>query len=96
VNLPNGAQVVFDYSDLPVSLSPEQRTDHERRAARVAALGEAWVSHFEKDKLCDRLAALGFSAVQDLGPRQIASLYFPSLADSLTDKGGHIFQAAAF
>jgi methyltransferase (TIGR00027 family) len=96
VNLPNGANVVFDYSDLPASLSPEQRTDYERRAAHVAALGEAWVSHFEKDQLCDRLTALGFSAVQDLGPRQIASLYFPSLAASLTDKGAHILQAASF
>lgn len=92
-SLPNGAHVVFDYSDPPASLSLEVRTAHDRRAAHVAGLGEAWVSYFEKDKLCDKLMALGFSEVEDLGPPQIASLYFPSRADSLPDKGGHILHA---
>jgi methyltransferase (TIGR00027 family) len=93
-SLPNGAHVVFDYSDPPASLSAELRTAHERRAARVAALGEAWVNYFERDKLRDMLMALGFSEVEDLGPPQIASLYFPSRADSLPEKGGHILHAA--
>ena len=92
-SLPNGAHVVFDYSDPPGSLSLEARTAHDRRAAHVAALGEAWVSYFEKNKLRDKLTALGFSEVEDLGPPQIASLYFPGWPDSLPDKGGHILRA---
>jgi methyltransferase (TIGR00027 family) len=92
-SLPNGAHVVFDYSDPPASLSPELRNAHERGAARVAAIGEAWVNYFEKDRLRDILIALGFSQIEDLGPPQIASLYFPSRAHSVPEKGGHIVHA---
>ena len=92
--LPHGAHVVFDYSDPPASLPPEWRTAHARRAARVAAIGEPWVYYLERGMLRDMLMALGFSEIEDLGPKQIATLYFPSLANSLPDKGGHIVHAA--
>jgi methyltransferase (TIGR00027 family) len=65
-----GADVVFDYSDPPESYSPEMRMDHERRAARVAAVGEAWVNYFEADELRTKLTALGFPEVEDLGRRK--------------------------
>jgi methyltransferase (TIGR00027 family) len=92
--LPHGAHVVFDYSDPPASLSPDMRRLHEQRAARVEALGEAWLSHFEPDKLHRNLKTLGFSEIQDLGPPQIRSRYFPIHTGSLPDKGGHILRAA--
>lgn len=44
--LPGGAHVVFDYGDPPDSLSPEARLEFEATAARVEALGEAWLTHF--------------------------------------------------
>src|SRR5208337_3959955 len=56
--LPNGAHVVFDYSDPPDSLSPEARILHDSRAARVRALAETWVSHFEAGHLRAKLLAL--------------------------------------
>ena len=96
-SLPHEAHVVFDYSDPPASLSAESRDFHERRAARVAEIGEAWVSYFEKEKLRDLLAELGFSEIEDLGPPEIATLYFPTRArpaHSLTEKGGHVVHAA--
>jgi methyltransferase (TIGR00027 family) len=92
-SLPNGAHVVFDYSDPPASLSPELRLEHEQRATRVAALGETWISYFEADKLRAELTALGFSEIEDLGPPQIVSRYFPSRRSSPPDKGGHIVRA---
>lgn len=92
--LPHGAHVVFDYSDPPASLSPEMRTYHDVRAARVQALGETWLSYFEADKLHPKLRNLGFSAIEDLGPPQIRSRYFPGSAVALPDKGGHILRAA--
>jgi O-methyltransferase involved in polyketide biosynthesis len=92
-SLPNGAHVVFDYSDPPASLPPELRAGHDSRAAHVAQLGEAWVSYFEADKLRAKLTALGFSEVEDLGPPQIASRYFPSRSASAAGRGGHIVRA---
>lgn len=93
--LPNGAHVVFDYRDPPASLPPEWRTRHDRRAAHVAELGEAWLSYFEPDALRTKLMSLGFSAVEDLGPPQIAARYFPNHALSLPAKGGHILRATS-
>lgn len=93
-SLPNGAHVVFDYSDPPESLSPEARAAHDQRAERVAALGEAWVNYFEAERLHPRLRALGFDEIEDLGPPQIATRYFPNRAGSLPDKGGHVLHAS--
>jgi methyltransferase (TIGR00027 family) len=92
--LPNGAHVVFDYSDPPDSLTPEMRARHDERAARVADLGEPWVNYFESDKLRARLTDLGFRTVEDLGPPQIAARYFPDRAVAVPEKGGHILRAA--
>jgi methyltransferase (TIGR00027 family) len=92
-SLPNGAHVVFDYSDPPASLSPEGRAVYERSAARLARLGEAWITYFEANQLHAKLAALGFGEIEDLGPTQIASRYFPGRAGSLHDKGGHVIRA---
>lgn len=92
-SLPNGAHVVFDYSNPPASFSAEMCTRHERRSAHVAELGEAWLSYFEADNLRAKLMALGFSEIEDLGPPQIAARYFPHLMITLPDKGGHILRA---
>jgi methyltransferase (TIGR00027 family) len=93
-SLPGGAHVVFDYANPPESLSPEIRADHERRAARVAELGEAFRSYFESEKLRGKLMELGFREVEDLGPRQIAARYFPSRAAAMPEKGGHVVRAS--
>jgi methyltransferase (TIGR00027 family) len=90
----HGARVVFDYADPPDSLSPEMRDWHDRRAARVADLGEAWLSYFEPDQLRTRLLSLGFSEVEDLGPPVIAARYFPGRIASVPERGGHIVRAA--
>jgi methyltransferase (TIGR00027 family) len=95
-SVPGGAEVVFDYSNPPDSLSPEMRAEHDVRAARVAGIGEAWVSYFESGGLRSRLTTLGFSEIEDLGPPQIAAHYFPQRAGSAPDKGGHMVRARTF
>lgn len=92
-NLPGGAHVVFDYSDPPHTLSPEARAYHDKRAAQVEALSEAWVSYFHPQEIHTRLSALGFSEVEDLGPREIRSRFFPNFAGPAPDRGGHILRA---
>ena len=93
-NLPHGAHVVFDYGDPPDSLSPEARDRHERGAAHVAGLGEPWVNYFEPDSLHARMRDLGFFEIEDLGPREILSRYFPQRAAAAPDRGGHVLHAA--
>ena len=93
-SLPNGAHVVFDYSDPPASLSPELKASHDRRAAHVAAQGEAWISYFDRESLCTRLRSFGFCEIEDLGPQEIASRYFPHRNSSAPERGGHILLAA--
>jgi methyltransferase (TIGR00027 family) len=92
-SLPNGAHVVFDYSDPPACMPAEARLAHERRATRVAELGEPFLNYFKADELRAKLQALGFSEIEDLGPPQIAARYFPNRASTLPDKGGHILRA---
>src|SRR5262245_31635938 len=55
-DLPGGAEIVFDYSDPPETLSLEMRTLHAYRAARVAAIGEPFLSYFEPADLHALLA----------------------------------------
>jgi methyltransferase (TIGR00027 family) len=93
-SLPNGAHVVFDYSDPPDTFPPGMRASFDRRAAHVAELGEPWINHFEPENLRTKLMALGFSEVEDLGPPQIASRYFPNRATAAPQRGGHIVHAA--
>jgi methyltransferase (TIGR00027 family) len=93
-SLQNGAHVVFDYSNPPETFTEELRLSHDKRAARVAELGEAWLSYFEEDYLHAKLMTLGFSTVEDLGPREIAARYFPNRVSNAPEKGGHILLAA--
>lgn len=93
-SLGGGAHVVFDYSNPPALLPPDRRLAHERRAARVAGLGEPWLSYFETSKLHGRLNALGFTDIEDLGPPQIAARYFPERTGPLSEEGGHILRAS--
>jgi methyltransferase (TIGR00027 family) len=77
-SLAGSAHVVFDYSDPPDSLSARDREAHDRRAARVASLGEAWLNYLSPKPLHARLLRLGFVEVEDLG----------------SSTGGHILRAS--
>jgi len=92
--LPNDAHVIFDYSDPPSSLSGEMRQRHAERAARVAELGEPWISYFEAPQLHTKLRSLGFSKIEDLGPAAIAARYFPNRPLQGNGNGGHVLHAA--
>jgi methyltransferase (TIGR00027 family) len=92
-SLPSGGHVVFDYGDPPDSLPSEMRAVHDRRAAHVAEAGEAWLTSFEPGQLRAKLIDGGFDEVEDLGPPQIATRYFPHRVASAPEKGGHIVRA---
>ena len=88
-----GADIVFDYSNPPASIdSPGHRLFHERMAARVAELGEAFRSHFTTPDLHRLLQTLGFTGIVDRGPREIAARLSPG-ASPPSENGGHIVHA---
>ncbi len=100
--LKRGAEVVFDDSDPPASLSPEMRALQAERAARVAALGELFLTYCEPPALHTLLSRFGLGVVEDLGPRAM----FERFADAQTlaaiairgralpERGGHVVLAA--
>jgi methyltransferase (TIGR00027 family) len=91
--LARGAHVAFDYSNPPASLEEASRADHDARAARVADLGEPWVTFFDSNELRGKLSGIGFSEVEDLGPAQIVAKYFPNRGGAVHENGGHILHA---
>jgi methyltransferase (TIGR00027 family) len=92
-SLPGRTQVVFDYADPPESLSPEMRTEHDRRAAKVAGLGEPWKNYWQSGDLHAGLRARGLTKIEDLGPAEIRMRYFPQRSGTVPASGGHILLA---
>jgi methyltransferase (TIGR00027 family) len=90
-SLPAGAEVVFDYGEPLSALSPEQRRRHARRAASVAARGEPWITRFDPKELAADLQRLGFDALEDLGPAQIARRFYG--VEVREGPGAHLMRA---
>jgi methyltransferase (TIGR00027 family) len=102
-SLPGGAEVAFDYSDPPDTLSDEVRAYQAQRAAAVAAMGEPFLTYFEPAELHAELRGLGLPEIADLGPRGLLERYVatrPAAEQppndawrSRPDRGGHVLVA---
>jgi methyltransferase (TIGR00027 family) len=95
--LPGGGEVVFDYSDPVGTLGGQAREAHARRAERVAALGEPFLTYFEPADLHAELARLGLERIDDLGPRALVERHIRPGAPAdpaRADRGGHVIFAA--
>lgn len=89
---PPGSAVAFDYGE-PISAYPAAQQPYQaRRAAAVAALGEPWITRFRPAEVAGLLADAGFSAIEDLGPAQIARLYYGETRPE--GPGGHLVCAS--
>jgi methyltransferase (TIGR00027 family) len=91
--LPAGAEVVFDYSEPPESLDLPARLIHRRRAQRVRALGESWVSFFEPASLVSDLHGIGIDTLDDVDARALARRYLGLPPSSGGRSGAHIVRA---
>jgi methyltransferase (TIGR00027 family) len=78
-----GGGVVFDYAVPRDRMTAVQRAIYDRFAARVAAIGEPWVTSFDPDALASRLRALGFATVEDLDAEALNAAYFAGRDDKL-------------
>ena len=99
---PGGAEVVFDYGEPRERIDPALRTQYEERAARVAAAGEPFLSHFDPAELHEELRTLGFERIDDLDIPSILMRLLGGPADSVgvqrvasaRRSGGHVLFAA--
>jgi methyltransferase (TIGR00027 family) len=91
--LARGGEVVFTYSDPPATMSAEGAAAYGRRAASVAAAGEPWITSFATAALHARLRGIGFGEIEDLGPTEVAIVYFGTRPGAPERKGGHLVRA---
>ena len=79
-----GTEIVFDYTE-PFHRAPAPvRAYYEAAAARLAAVGEPWVTFFEPDALALALKDAGFSRVRDLDAATLHKRFILGRADGLT------------
>jgi methyltransferase (TIGR00027 family) len=89
-----GSEIVFDYSEGWDRLDPERRAVFDALAARVAAIGEPFLTFFEPAVLADQLRRIGFTAVDDADAAILNARYARDRADGLRVGGiGHIMRA---
>jgi len=78
-----GSAVVFDYITPFSSLPMMMRIAMEQLAARLAASGEPWKTHFEPAALADTLVSLGFSQCRSWAPDELNARYLAGRTDGL-------------
>jgi methyltransferase (TIGR00027 family) len=92
--MPEGSSVIFDFPSTRDKLTAAQRASFERRAARVAALGEPWISEFDPAALAETMRGMGFRSAEAMGREAINARYFAGRADGLRVGGnGHLMKA---
>ncbi|WP_394840278.1 class I SAM-dependent methyltransferase [Pendulispora rubella] len=93
-NRPRGSEIVFDFAPLPELLTGEGKQWFETFSARVAAMGEPWVTFFEPSDLANELCEMGFADATPFAPDDINALYFDGRKDNLrTGALGHLMHA---
>jgi methyltransferase (TIGR00027 family) len=80
---PPGSGIVFDYSVPPSMLTESERRIRDVIAARVARLGEPFLTHFDPASLANELREIGFKHVEELGPTEANDRYFKDRTDGL-------------
>jgi len=79
-----GTAVVFDYVVPAAALAdPALRARYEALAARLAAIGEPWLSFFDPQELGETLRRSGYAQVEDRDAAALNARYFASRADGL-------------
>jgi methyltransferase (TIGR00027 family) len=92
--LEGGAEVTFDYINPAASIVPAARAAHHALADRVAAAGERIHSYFDTAPLCARMREAGFRRVDDIGPAELATRFFPEAERPAPARGGHVMHAS--
>jgi methyltransferase (TIGR00027 family) len=88
------SEVVFDYTE-PIENYPGERRAHVMAvAARVASLGEPWLSLFDPPDLSEMLHNKDFAVVEDLSLAEISDRFYGELKrDIRIGAGPHVVRA---
>ena len=87
-------------SSISAKLAPRETLDpaiqayYDARAARVAAIGEPFLSHFVPEDLHRQLHAQGFADIDDLDMPGLVTRLTGQLGDGVRRPGGHVLFAA--
>jgi len=79
--------IIFDYAQPPENLPWLARIFYRKVLDRLAERGEPWRSFLEPDPLRQKLLAMGFSEVDDLGADEINARYLAGRTDGLRSGG---------
>jgi len=89
-----GSEIVFDFSVPDEALGEPERIARARHAARVARIGEPWISHFDPAALARELGAMGYSHASSFGADEANTRYFAGRSDGFSLYGsGRIMTA---
>jgi methyltransferase (TIGR00027 family) len=96
-----GGEIVFDYAEPPPEdMSEQARAAREAMRARVAAVGEPFLSALDPAALHARLGELGYAETEDLAPLDLAERFLgPEIAAAARAAGaggrggGHVLFA---
>ncbi|AZO43044.1 SAM-dependent methyltransferase [Mesorhizobium sp. M7D.F.Ca.US.005.01.1.1] len=88
-----GSEVVFDYSEPAENRDAAGQAALAFHAARVASVGEPWISFFVPTDLEKSLRELGFDEIEDLERSDIAARLSGAPKGPTANSGGHIIRA---
>ena len=71
-----GSIVMFDYLADREWVDDDTKSLWDQASAFVARRGEPWVSSFKPESIPEFLTELGFTAINNLEPKQVGHLYF--------------------
>ncbi|MGX5846831.1 SAM-dependent methyltransferase [Mesorhizobium sp. PL10] len=88
-----GSEVVFDYSEPAENRDAAGQAALSFHAARVAAVGEPWISFFVPSALAKSLRELGFDEIEDLESSDIFARFSRAPKTDTRNSSGHIMRA---
>ena len=88
-----GSEVVFDYSEPAENRDAAGQAALAFHAARVASVGEPWISFFVPAELAKSLGELGFDEIEDIESGDLAARFSKAPKGMTNTSGGHIIRA---
>ena len=88
-----GSEIAFSCSVTDDLLTEGQLASRQNSMARLAALGEPWITFYDPSMLAAALLDQGFSTAEVLAPSDANRIYFADRMDGLRISSGHMMSA---